>query len=39
MQNSGYDLITLDGKSQASFDGETLRMPAFEGMLALVRQE
>ena len=39
MQNSGYDLITLDGKSQASFDGETLRLPAFEGMLALVRQE
>ena len=37
MQERGYEFITLNGKSKASFDGETLRLPAFEGMLALVR--
>ena len=39
MQKSGYEFVTLNGSSKASFEGETLRLPAFEGMLALVPQK
>ncbi len=37
MQKSGYEFVTLNGTSKASFDGETIQLPAFEGMLALVQ--
>ena len=38
MQKSGYEFFTLNGKLNASFDGETILLPAFEGMLALVAE-
>lgn len=37
MQNSVYDLITLDSRQSISFNNSnTLELPAFEGMIALV---
>ena len=38
IQKSGYEFFTLNGKLNASFDGETILLPAFEGMLALVAE-
>lgn len=31
-----YEFVTLNGTQKASFDGETILLPAFEGMLCLV---
>ena len=39
MQKSGYEFFTLNGNLKASFNGETIHLPAFEGMLALVSVE
>ena len=36
MQESGYRMVTLDGTSQTAFRGDTLELPAFEGMLMLI---
>lgn len=36
MQESGYQTVTLDGTSQTAFRGDTLELPAFEGMLMLI---
>ena len=36
MQKSGYKLFTLNGPRNVTFDGETLRLPGFEGALALI---
>ena len=36
MQETGYQLVTLDGASKISFHGDTVELPAFEGMLMLI---
>ena len=36
MQKNRYEIVTLNGKLDASFDGDTIHLPAFEGMLALI---
>ena len=36
MQMKEYELFTLNGTRTASFDGETIRLPGFEGVLALI---
>ena len=36
MQMKEYELFTLNGTRNASFNGETLRLPGFEGALALI---
>ncbi len=36
MQEAGYQLMTLDGTSKVSFHGDTVELPAFEGMLMLI---
>ena len=36
MRKSGYEIVTLDGNRMASFEGEAIHLPAFEGMLALI---
>lgn len=39
MQNKEYDLVTLDGTQRAAFDGDTIYLPAFEGMAAVICRE
>ena len=39
MQKSGYDIVSLQGTQAAVMDGETIKLPAFEGMIALVSKE
>ena len=36
MQESSYQAVTLDGTSETAFRGETMELPAFEGMLMLI---
>ena len=39
MQKQRYEFVSLNGTQKASFDGETIHLPSFEGMLALISED
>ena len=39
LQEKEYSFVTMDGTAKAEFQGDTLKLPAFEGMLMLVSEE
>ena len=39
LQEKEYLFVTMDGTEKAEFQGDTLKLPAFEGMLMLVSEE